>query len=205
VFSIPPPGGCTNTFSANVCASSTQPTTGQLFSGLAWYSFASSGSVNVGLDKVFITGFRNNGAFRSNVGLVNASQFSTTTLTVKLFDGKTNTPIGTPANITLAPLGHTQILISDTRLFPSFTGATATNAYVTVEQGTNLPTADAVANGCNDGCPAFFAYGSVLDQLSGDATTLEPQFLKPLTDAAINCIFNTTCKGAVNPRRPVRH
>jgi hypothetical protein len=204
VYSTPPAGGCTATFSQTVCSSTTPPTTGQLFSGLPWYSFASSATAGPGLDKVFITGFRNNGTFRSNVGLVNASQFSTTTLTVKLFKGSDNTLLGTNT-VTLAPLGHTQILISDARLFPSFTGATATNAYVTVEQGTNLPTPDAAANGCNDGCPAFFAYGSVLDNLSGDATTLEPQFLKPLTDAAIGCIFNTLCKGAFIAHRPVKH
>jgi hypothetical protein len=121
----------------------------------------------------------------------------------KLFDGKTNLQIGTNANTTLAPFGHTQILISV--LFPSFTGSTATNAYVTVEQTNTIPTSDAVANGCTTGCPAFFSYGSVLDNLSGDATTLEPQFLKPLTDAAINCVFNSVCKGAFNPHRPASH
>ena len=113
--------------------------------------------------------------------------------------------IGSTATKTLAPFGHTQVLISDATLFPSFTGATATNAYVTVEQTGTIPTSDAVANGCNDGCPAFFAYGSVLDNLSGDATTIEPQFLKLLTDAAINCIFNTVCKGSFTPRRPSKH
>jgi hypothetical protein len=212
VYSIPPAGGCTNVYSSGVCAAG-NPTTGQLFSGFPWYSFASSDASGAGLDKLFITGFRNNGApsggltigFRSNIGLVNASQFSDTTLKVKLFDGKTNLQIGSDANIPLAHFGHTQILISDSRLFPTFTGASATNAYVTVEQTNNVPTADAVANGCPNGCPAFFAYGSVLDNLSGDATTLEPQFLKPLTDAAINCIFNTICKGSFNPRRPAKH
>ena len=74
-----------------------------------------------------------------------------------------------------------------------------------VEQGSNIPTSDAVANGCNTGCPAFFAYGSVLDNLSGDATTLEPQFLKPLSDAAVNCVFNSVCKGSFNPHRPAKH
>jgi len=90
-------------------------------------------------------------------------------------------------------------------MFPSFTGSTAKNAYVLVSQTNTVPTSDASANGCADGCPAFFAYGSVLDNLSGDATTLEPQFLKPLTDAAINCIFNTICKGSFNPKRPSKH
>jgi len=208
VYSIPPAGGCTSTFSASVCASSTAPTTGQLFSGLPWYSFASSDASGAGLDKVFITGFRNNTDFRSNIGVANASQFSTTTLVLKLFNGQTNLQIGSNANITLAPFGHTQILISDTKLFPSFTGTTATNAYVTVEQTNTIPTADAAANGCTTGCPAFFAYGSVLDNLSGDATTLEPQFLKALSDAAITCIYSPSfanCKAGQTIKRSVKH
>src|SRR5207247_5969618 len=91
-------------------------------------------------------------------------------------------------------------------MFPAFTGAAATNAYVTVEQTNTTPTGDAAAAGCANGCPAFFAYGSVLDNQSGDATTLEPQFLKPLTTAAINCIYNSTgCKGMFNLHRAVKH
>ena len=208
VYSIPPAGGCTATFAASKCGGSSQPTTGQLFSGLPWYSFASSDASGAGLDKVFITGFRNNTDFRSNIGLVNASQFSTTTLVVKLFDGKNNLQIGSTATKTLAPFGHTQVLMSDATMFPSFTGTTATNAYVTVEQTGTIPTSDAAANGCTTGCPAFFAYGSVLDNLSGDATTLEPQFLKALSDAAITCIYSPSfanCKAGQTIKRSVRH
>jgi hypothetical protein len=200
IYSIPP--------GANPA---TAPTTGQLFSGLAWYSFVSSDAAPVGLDKVFITGLRNTGTtgtagtYRGNIGLVNASQFSTTTLLVKLFDGRTGAQIGSTAQITLSPLGHTQRGLSDATLFPSFSGASATNAYVTVEQTNNMPTGDASANGCPNGCPAFFAYASVLDNSSGDATTLEPQYLKPLTDAAIACIYNQVCKGAFKLHRAVKH
>lgn len=188
----------------------TAPTTGQLFSGFPWYNFTSSDAAPVGLDSVEITGLRNNGSagtagtYRSNIGLVNASQYSTTTLVVKLFDGATGNEIGAPFQQTLSPLGQVQPGV--TSMFPQFTGATATNAYVLVSQANTQPTGDAVANGCPNGCPAFFAYGSVLDNLSGDATTLEPQFLKPLTDAAINCIYNSTgCKGAFNLHRAVHH
>jgi hypothetical protein len=187
------------------------PTVGQLFSGLPWYNFASSDAAAVGLDKIMITGLRNTGGagtagtFRGNLGLVNASQFSTTTLVVRLFDGKTGNQLGSPAQITLGPLGHTQQNLSGPTLFPSFTGATATNAYVTVEQTNTVPTGDAASFGCSNGCPAFFAYGSVLDNSSGDPTTLEPQYMKPLTDAAINCIYNQVCKGPFNLHRAVRH
>ena len=194
---------------SNSANPTTAPSTGQLFSGIPWYNFVSSDAASVGLDKVFLTGLRNTGQYRTNIGLVNASQFSTTTLVVKLFDGKTNTPIGTPFQQTLGPLGQAQPNIAS--MFSGFSGATATNAYVTVEQSNTIPTADASANGCPNGCPAFFAYGSSLDNNSGDATTLESQYMKSLWDiganhGAIACIYNSDCKAglAVKIHRAVK-
>ncbi len=188
----------------------TAPTTGQLFAGIPWYNFVSSDSVGVGLDKVFITGLRNTSAYRGNVGLVNASQFSTTTLVVKLFDGKTNTQIGSNFQQTLGPLGQVQPSLGS--MFSGFTGVTATNAFVTVEQTNTQPTSDAVAAGCPNGCPAFFAYASVLDNQSGDATTLEPQYFRSLWDlganhGAVNCIYSAVCKTGLPAtiHRAVKH
>jgi len=196
---------------ANAGNPSAAPSNGQLFAGLPWYSYVSSDSASAGLDKVFITGLRNTGTagqtgtYRTNLGFANASQFSTTTLLVKLFDGKTGTQIGTDKTVTLGPLQISQPGAG--ALFSTFTGSTATNAYVTVEQvaSATQPTPDAAANGCSNGCPAFFAWGSVLDNATGDATTLEAQYLKRMTNAAINCVYNLTCKGAFNPHRAVAH
>ena len=196
---------------ANASNPSAAPSNGQLFAGLPWYSYVSSDSSAAGLDKVFVTGLRNTGTagqtgtYRTNLGFANASQFSTTTLLVKLFDGKTGTQIGGDKTVTLGPLQISQPGVG--ALFSTFTGATATNAYVTVEQVSSAtqPTSDAAANGCANGCPAFFAWGSLLDNATGDAITLEAQYFKPLTNAAINCIYNLTCKGAFNPHRAVKH
>ncbi|HLQ44653.1 MAG TPA: hypothetical protein VK137_07995 [Planctomycetaceae bacterium] len=194
IYSIPP----------GTTLAQNPPTTGQLFSGLPWYNFVTSDASGVGLDKVFITGLRNNAGYRGNVGLVNASQFSTTTLVVKLFNGLTGAQIGSTFQTTLAPLGHTQQNLGV--IFPAFTGTTATNAYLTVEQ-TNTISVTPPDPGCPTGCPAFFAYGSVLDNQSGDATTLEPQYLQPLSGPAITCIYNptTNCKTAVSIHRAVKH
>ena len=190
---------------------SNPPTYGQMFSGIPWYNFISTNAQAVGLDKVFITGLRNTGGsfgvpgtFRTNIGLVNASQYSTTQLVVKLFDGKTGNQVATYTTPgPLGPLG--QQLLPIGQMFPTFTGSTATNDYVTVEQISVLPTSDAAAAGCSDGCPAFLAYGSLIDNGSDDATTLEPQYITPLSDAAQLCIYNATCKGSFKPRRAVRH
>jgi hypothetical protein len=201
IFSIPP----------GTVLSANPPTTGQAFPGFPWYSFVSSDSATVGLDKVFITGLRNTGSvgsagtYRGNIGLVNASQFSNTTLAVKLFNGATGAQIGSTFTTGLGPLGNAQVLLGTA--FPSFTGPTATNAYVTVEQIASTPTGDSPQTCGASGCPAFFAYGSVLDNVSGDATTLEPQFTKALTDAAISCIYNpvASCKATTGFRRAVKH
>ena len=178
----------------------TAPTNGQLFSGIPWYNFVSESASGAGLDKIFITGIRNTAQFSTNIGFVNASQFSATTLTATLINGATGATIATNS-FTLQPLGFQQVKIGTATLFPSFTqGPTATNAYVVVQQGGTTRTGDAEANGCPTGCPAFFAYGSQLDATTQDATTLEPQYFIPLTNNAITCVYAPdlgTCTGKV--------
>lgn len=201
IFSIP----------VGTTLSQNPPTQGQDMPGLPWYSFVSSDSATVGLDKVFVTGFRNTGTvgqagtYRGNLGLINASQFSNTTLAIKLFNGSTGAQIGSTVTQGLGPLGNTQIQLANS--FPTFVGSTATNAYITVEQIASTPTSDSPQTCGTSGCPAFFVYGSVLDNQSGDATTLEPQYMKALTDAAIACIYNPTssCKATSGFRRAVKH
>jgi len=185
----------------------TAPTTGQLFSGIPWYNFVSESASGAGLDKVFVTGIRNTDQYRTNIGFVNASQFSTTTITGTLFSS-TGTQLA-QSSFTLQPLGSAQTGVGTAGLFPSFTkSATATGAYAVFQQGGTTPTADAQANGCPTGCPAFFAFGSTLDNQTNDPTTLEPQYLIPLTNNAITCIYSpdvAACKSGTTIHRAVRH
>ncbi|HKR63283.1 MAG TPA: hypothetical protein VJZ00_06085, partial [Thermoanaerobaculia bacterium] len=181
------------------------PTTGQLFSGIPWYNFVSQLQSGPQLDKVFITGITHTGnagtagTYRTNIGLVNASQYSSTTLVVKLYQGRLNdadkkgeTPVD------LGPLGNVQPGFA--QLFPNapFGG----NYFVTVEQRNSIPTADAPST-CTQGCPAFLAYGSVLDNISGDATTLEPQYLVEMNPDALIIIYPGAGKTSIV--RSVRH
>jgi hypothetical protein len=188
IYSIPP----------NTTLSQNPPTNGQLFAGVPWYTFVSSDMAANGLDKIFITGLRNTGSggqagtFRGNIGIVNASQFSSTDIVVTLKNGRDGAQLGQTVK-RLSPLGHLQFGLGAE--FPSFTGATATNAFVEVEQRNSTPTSDAPASCLPNGCPAFFAYGSVLDNVSGDATTLEPMYTKALSDQAIAVIFPFTGGG----------
>lgn len=190
--------------------SSSGNTYGQLFSGIPWYNFVSTNALGVGLDKVFITGLRNTGTgfgqpgtFRTNIGLVNASQYSNTQLLVKLFDKNGNQIGSSYTSPLLGPLGNQQLPISS--MFGSFTGSNATNAYITVEQISVSPTPDANGAGCSDGCPSFLAYGSLIDNGTDDPTTLESQYLSALTEAAQQCIYNANCKGTVKLHRSVKH
>ena len=182
------------------------PTTGQYMAGIPWYHYASSRAPQ-GLTTVTIMGLRNNGGvnqpgtYRGNVGLMNASQYSRTTLVVKLFNGTTRQQIGTDYTVELGPLNHVQPNIAV--MFPAFTGASATNAYLTVEQTGNVATNDAPTTCLPDGCPGFIAYASVLDNVSSDATTLEAMYQQALSGAAITAIYGSSA-GKPNFRRAVR-
>lgn len=185
-----------------------QPTNGQDVPGIPWYNFVSSRQSATGLSQIFITGLRNTGTsgqvgtYRSNIGLMNASQYSTTTMLVKLYNGSTRQQIGSDYNITLGPLAFVQPGIG--AMFPAFAaGPTSTNAYVTVEQTNNIATSDAPTTCLPDGCPGFLAFGSVLDNSTQDATTLESVYEQALTSAALDVIYGAG-SGKSNLRRSVR-
>lgn len=144
-------------------------TEGQLFSGLPWYSYVSSAVADRSLDSVWISGVRQDTNYRANLGFTNASEFSSTTLNVRLFrnDGSEVMP---QAQVTLGPLGHSQQNLA--ALFPGFSGS----GYIVVSQ----PASGVVPTNPDDpdpfiasGAPGFFAYGSVLDNATDDPTTLE--------------------------------
>ena len=180
-------------------------TTGQLFTGIPWYHFVSSLQANNGLDKVFIQGLRQTGGagtigtFRSNIGLVNASQYSSSTIVVTLYQGRIrNEDKKGEYQVDLGPLGSTQVAF--TAMFPGVTGE---NFFAVVEQRNPVPVPPFPAT-CVQGCPAFLAYGSVLDNGTGDATTLEATYLQPLSNAAIGIIYPNAA-GKTSSRRSVRH
>jgi hypothetical protein len=182
-------------------------TTGQLFSGIPWYSFVSTLQSSVELDNVFITGLTQTGAagqvgtFRSNIGVVNASEYSRTNIRFRLYQGSLgDANLKGQAERTLGPLGNQ--LYGFAELFGNT--VIGSNYFVTVEQVsvTALPGAP---SSCEQGCPAFLAYGSVLDNISGDATTLEAQYLVEMDPDALDILYPIgTGKNGIL-RRVVRH
>ncbi len=184
---------------------------GQDMPGIPWYNFVSSRQASAGLGEVMIQGLRNTGApgtantFRGNIGLMNASQFSTTTLVLKLYTGaNAATPVAT-ANVTLGPLGFVQQNLGS--LFAAFAaGPTSTDGWVTISQTNNTPTNDAPTTCLPDGCPGFLAYASVLDNVTNDPTTLEAVYEKSLSDisGALDAIYGSASgSGKSNIRRSV--
>lgn len=184
-------------------------TTGQLFTGIPWYHFVSQLQANNGLDKVFIQGFRQTGAantrgtFRSNLGFVNASQYSTTTLVASLYQGTmTAADKKGEYSVDLGPLGNVQVPFTT-----AFPGVTGENFFVVVEQRNSAAVSGAPSS-CVQGCPAFLAYGSVLDNGTGDATTLEATYMAELSKGAILVIYPSSNPSTPNKssiRRSVRH
>ena len=148
-------------------------TTGQLFPGYPWYSYVSRDVADRDLDKIRIlgvneTGVRGVSGFRSNIGYVNSSAYSSTVLQFTMTPDGGGAPQVTTR--TLKPLEHGQPAV--TALFPGFSGS----GYIEIEQISVTPT-DPSDEFCPDGCPGFYAYGSVADNITDDATTLEPIFL----------------------------
>jgi hypothetical protein len=167
-------------------------TTGQLFPGYPWYSYVSMNDASLGLDKVFIVGLRQEGTrgvsgYRSNLGILNASQDYSTVITVEVYNG-TGTLVNSK-DYNLPPLGHMQFAITD----PAPTFATSNSAgWARVYQ----KSATLVAGGCSACAPGFFAFGSVGDNVTGDPTTMESQYYQQLD---IACVY-----GSKANRRPVR-
>lgn len=196
-------------FNPNVGTDSTRATSGQLFNGYPWFSYASTDESARGLDQIWIMGLRQDGlppsvttGYHTNIGLVNSSQFSSTTLRVTLYNDSDGSQYGTPYQITLNPLGHVQIGLAGNAqsMFPNFTG----RGYVKVEQIAFTPTGDP---DYPDGAPGFFAYGAAIDNQTSDPTTLEPIF--PTSDPYLQVFAagkgSTTTRSAVPvPERGVR-
>lgn len=151
-------------------------TFGQSFPGIPWYSYAAFTSTAQGTDRLSINGVRNNADYRTNIGLVNASQFSSTILRLRVFNS-TGAQVG-EMDQTLGPLGRIQFPV--TQIAAGFSG----DGYVTVEQLSATATP-----GQSDAMPGFFAYGSLLDNRTSDPTTLEAQFNVPLP---FDCVYGSS-------------
>jgi hypothetical protein len=142
-------------------------TRGESYPALPWYDVASVDGAAAGLDRPFITGIRALGHWRTNINVANASEFSATEIVATLYDG-----LGVSRgawSASLGPLDNRQIAAED--MFPVFRESRfnrqppVLNPWVRFEQIAVVPTADAAAYGCANGCPGFLVQGSMIDSL----------------------------------------
>lgn len=162
------------------------PTVGQDFAGIPWRSTANPDiySDSHGMNAPFIVGIKVSDQYRTNLGLINASEFESCTLTATLFDG-TDGGKRDDYKIDLGPLGNVQLNVL--QAFPKLAewsrlnrNKPVTNAVIVITQSNVVPVSDAAQFDCADGCPGFIAYASVIDNTTNDATTLEAQYKREL-------------------------
>lgn len=184
----------------------------QFFPGIPWYNYVSLKAAQApagNLARVVIAGLANNGSgpgtFRSNLGVMNASQYSTTTLRLQLFQGASTTALST-RDITLGPLNHVQGSVG--ALFgPPFgtvpSGDSGNNLWVRIEQVSSTAEPGVPSTCADGGCPGFLAYGALLDNVSSDPVTLEAIYEQPLSEGALEGIYGSGA-GKTIYRRAVR-
>jgi hypothetical protein len=170
---------------------------GQDMPGLPWWTFGDP------LNPLRITGIRASDQFKTNLVLVNGSPYSAVVVTAKLYDGASG-GLRDQRDIHLNPGEGEQIGVLD--LFPKFgewaranPTRAATNAFAEFTVSGVVPTADATAFGCSDGCPAVFAVGSMIAK-GNDPTMLEATFAREITATQIASLFGPSAFATATPK-----
>jgi hypothetical protein len=134
-----------------------------------WYDYASSNDRAAGRDHLSIVGVRNDDRYQTKIGFLNASEYSTTLIIATLHNGA-GAQIDGAYTVRLAPLGsHYQ---SAEIAFPSLRESRLNrippinSPWIRIEQTDTVPTRQAYAYNCADGCPAFMAWGDLHDRAS---------------------------------------
>lgn len=141
--------------------------------GLPYYDEANVSAGAVGADAHILVGLEQDDVFRSNVGVWNGSDPSTSIVVrIDFFDAR-GLAVGS-RSVTLAPLGHAQLnaVLADLPVSGRGFSARATLAsFTSTESGAR---------------PYFFAYGAVIDNRTNDPIFVEPAYagVEP-----VDCIF----------------
>lgn len=146
---------------------------GTLEAGSPYYDQANPGATAVGADALVLTGLEESDDFRTNVGVWNGSDPSTSVvIAVDFFDSE-GLAVGS-LQAALPPLGHVQW----NRALASFGargGGFSARAH--------LVSSSSAEPGSR---PYFFAYGSVTNNHSNDPSYIEPSFAG---EEPVDCIF----------------
>ncbi len=147
---------------------------GTLETGSPYYDQANPGAAPVGADSLVLTGLEESDDFRTNVGVWNGSDPSTSVvIAVDFFDSK-GLAVGS-LQAALPPLGHVQWnqpLASFGARGSGFSARAHLVSSSSAEPGSR---------------PYFFAYGSVTNNRSNDPSYIEPSFAG---EEPVDCIFH---------------
>ena len=165
----------------NCCTSTGRApgTLGDALPVIPWYLVPSSELGSIGMDRISVM-LREDARFHSNITVSNESSYSDTFVTVTLFDGM-NEQHGKPIVQHLGPME--QVERSAASMFPELLTnrlnrtPPIVSPWISVVQSGSVPNALAkLSYECASGCPAFNAYASVTDGLSGDFWVEAAQF-----------------------------
>ncbi len=158
---------------ARVYDSSAPGAAGALEPGSPYYDEGNPAASSVGADIHVLTGLEEDDAFRTNVGVWNGSDLSTSIVVAVDFFDAAGLPVGS-VEAALAPLGHLQWNRVLASLGASGAGFSAKAHLISSS-----------SNG-SQSRPFFFAYGSVTSNVSNEPIYIEPAFAG---EEPVDCIF----------------
>ena len=184
-----PPGGVpklvvvrSRTYSKGTNEDDETTTYGQSIPGLPWYYYIDPSQEANGLNKAVFSGIQENPGYRTAVGLLNISDYTTSiyvTLTLTAPDG---TVIKEVVKF-LYPLEHVQYDQAINSLFGLGTGSVVTDATLSVRVSLWQSPVENPTHG-------LIVYCSRIDNVTNDPVYLEQSFAKELP---WDCVFNGNC------------
>jgi hypothetical protein len=172
---------------------------GQTMPGVPWYNLADGGAVGESYDFSFeeLSGGEEGSGLRYNVGMVNASDPQTTlSMRVQPFQANGEPYLDDEGDeistlVNLPPAAQLQFFrpFRDEWNLSETEGATV---RVSIEAWTSFSP---------DPVPLFTSYGSVVNNNTGDPTTVLPVFADPYD---VDCMWNSDGEGIVASRRATR-
>jgi len=156
-------------------------TRGDSMAAIPWYALPGLDGAP-GMDHVQIVGIRSDGHYTTQIGLNNASSYSSTMLTVILHDGS-GAERGRRWTETLGPFESVKRSAEGMFGADAFAAnrlnrtAATQSAWVEVQQTVVTPNELAARTvGCESGCPRFYAWASVTDSKSLDFSIVASSF-----------------------------
>jgi hypothetical protein len=172
------------TYSIGETAEETPTTYGQSIPGLPWYYYVDPSQEARGLNNVVFSGIREDDTYRTGVGLLNVSDYTTSLYVTLSLVAEDGTVIREVVKF-LAPLEHEQYDQASNTLFGLASGSVVVNA--TISAKVSLWTSSGA-----DPIPGLIVYCSRIDNVTNDPVYLEQSFTNELP---WDCVFNGNCTG----------